>query len=86
MNTIEVILKGSPLALSIQRKEVQEAEAVYQKILQAMGSKNPQAIELTCDRELDKRIAVLSSEISAIQMSEKSTPTSGRPGAFLGLS
>lgn len=87
MNTIELTLKASPLALAIQRKEAKEAEALYQKILQAMSSTSPQVLELTCDREPEKKIAVLSSEISAVQMSEKSGPTtSGRPGAFLGLS
>ncbi len=86
MTIIELTLKASPLALSVQRKVAKEAEALYRKILQAMSSTNPQVLELTCDREPEKKVAVLSSEISAVQMSEKSGATpSGRSGAFLGL-
>jgi len=87
MSTIDLTLKGSPLGISIQRKDVDEAEALYKKILQAMGGTSPQVLELTCDREPEKKIAVLSSEIAAMQLSEKSgAAASGKVGGFLGLS
>jgi len=84
MNTIDITLKGSPLSLSVQRKELDDAEALYQKIVQAMNSTSPQVLELTSDREPEKKIGVLSSEISAVQMVESGT-TPGRAGGFLGL-
>lgn len=81
MFIIDLTLKGSPLALSVQRKESDQAEALYQKILKAMGANNPQALELTCDHQPEKKIGVLSSEISAVQLSEKSgTASSKSPG------
>jgi hypothetical protein len=84
MYTIEVTLRGTPLALAVQRKESDDAQALYQKILTALQSSTPQLLELTCERETDKKIGVLSSEISAVQMSDKSTGGSGAkvPGFF----
>lgn len=86
MFTIELMLKGTPIALSVQRKEADEAKALYQQILEAMNADESQVLELTCDRQPDKKIAVLSSEILAIQLSDKSsTAASGRPAGFFGL-
>ncbi|MGB7415714.1 MAG: hypothetical protein WA902_16025 [Thermosynechococcaceae cyanobacterium] len=84
MYTIEVTLRGTPLALAVQRKEAEEAQALYQTILKALQASAPQLLELTCDREIDKKIGVLSSEISAVQVSDKSTGGSGAkvPGFF----
>ncbi|MGF1601295.1 MAG: hypothetical protein ACFCU8_04620 [Thermosynechococcaceae cyanobacterium] len=78
MYTIEVTLRGTPLALAVQRKEAEEAQALYQTILKALQAPTSQLLELTCDRETDKKIGVLSSEISAVQVSDKSTV----PGFF----
>lgn len=87
MFTIELMLKGTPIALSVQRKEADEAKALYQQILKAMEASKSQILELTCDRQPDKKIAVLSSEILAIQISDKSNmAASGRPAGFFGLS
>lgn len=87
MFTIELTLKGTPLALSVQRKEADKAEALYQQIIKAINSDRSQIIELTCDREPEKKIGVLSSEISAVQISEKSgAATAGRAAGFFGLS
>jgi hypothetical protein len=87
MFTIELTLKGTPIALSVQRKEADKAEALYRQILKAMNSNSPQILELTCDREPEKKIGVLGSEISAVQISEKSsTAASGRAAGFFGLS
>ncbi len=84
MYTIEVTLRGTPLALAVQRKETEDAEALYQTILKAIQSPTPQLLELTCDRETDKKVGVLSNEISAVQISDKSTGGSGAkvPGFF----
>jgi hypothetical protein len=84
MYTIEVTLRGTPLALSVQRKETEDAEALYQKILKALQSSTPQLLELTCDRDTDKKVGVLSNEISAVQISDKSSSGGGAkvPGFF----
>lgn len=83
MFTIDITLKGTPLALSIERKEATDAQTVYKEILQAMQAGQPKALELTCDRQPEKKIGILSSEISAVQVSDKSSSaSSGRPPGF----
>lgn len=86
MYTIDVMLKDSPLPVSVQRKDQEDAEALYQQILTAMRS-TPQPIELTCEKQLEKKVALLSDRISAIVLSQKSGATaSGRPtGFFVGV-
>lgn len=88
MYMIDVILKNSPVTLSIQRKSAEEAEATYKQISQAIQSGQSGILDLQCDRQSDKRICVLVSEISAVQMSEKSgtAAASGRPPGFFALS
>lgn len=83
MFIIDLILKNTPLTLSIQRKSSEDAETTYKQILDAIKSGSGQVLELSCDRQTDKRIAVLSSEISGVQISEKSGAGSGKtPGFF----
>ncbi|MBD2021188.1 hypothetical protein H6F43_13475 [Leptolyngbya sp. FACHB-36] len=86
MFIIDITLKNTPLSLSVQRKTEEEAEATYKQILESIGS-NPQVLELTCDKQVGKKIGVLSSEISAVQLSEKSSSatSSGRPPGFFAL-
>ncbi|MDY6783995.1 MAG: hypothetical protein SW833_15860 [Cyanobacteriota bacterium] len=86
MYTIDVMLKDSPLPVSVQRKDQEDAEALYQQILTAMGS-TPQLIELTCDKQPEKKVALYSDRISATILSQKSgTTASGRPpGFFVGV-
>lgn len=87
MFTIELTLRGTPFPLSVQRKEADDAEALYQEILKAMNADNSQVLELTCDRQPDRKVGVLSSEILAVQISEKSAAAaSGRPAGFFDLS
>ena len=84
MITIDLMLKYTPLPISVQRKEEKDAQALYQQILSAMGSSTPQIIELTCEKQEDKKVAVFSDQVSAVIMSQKSGATSsGRvPGFF----
>jgi hypothetical protein len=87
MFTIDLTLKGTPLALSVERKEAADAEALYNKILKAIQASSAQVVELTCDRQTEKKIGVLSTEISAVQLSDKSNAGgSGRPPGFWQLS
>lgn len=75
------------MALSVQRKSAEDAKAVYQQVLEAMRSGNPITLELTCEQQAGKTIAVLVNEISAVQMAEKtsSATASGRPPGFFSL-
>lgn len=55
MYTIDISLRGTPLGLSVQRKESADAEALYKQVLEAIKSGNPTILEMTCDREPDKK-------------------------------
>ncbi len=86
MFTIDIIVKYTPAPLSVQRKELADAEAVYDQVLEMMRSSHPQLLELTCEKMPDKKVAILGSEISAVQISEKSGASpSGRAPGFVSL-
>jgi hypothetical protein len=87
MYIIDITLKNTPLSLSVQRKEEPEAMATYDKILQAIRTGGNDILELTCDRQPGKKIGVVISEISAVQMAEKSgtAASSGRAPGFFAL-
>lgn len=85
MYIIDLALKEAPSLLSIQRKTAEDAEAVYQQVLQAIQSGNPVVLELTCEQQTGKKFAVLVSEIAAVQVAEKSGSGAGSgrvPGFF----
>jgi hypothetical protein len=84
MFIIDLILKNNPLALSIQRKSAEDAETIYQEILVAMKSGVPEFLELSCEFQAGKRLSLRTSEISAVQIAEKSSTiaASGRPPGF----
>lgn len=72
MFTIDIVLQDLPLPISVQRKESEAAESLYQEILQAMRSGSSDLIELTCDKEEDKKVAVKSNLINAVSVNKKS--------------
>ncbi len=82
MYVIELALKLSPLPLSVQRKELRDAEILYRKVCQSMENEKPRLLELTCEYVEDKKITLLPSQILAVQIYEKTATTSGskRPG------
>ncbi|WP_017720035.1 hypothetical protein [Kamptonema formosum] len=84
MYIIDVALKLSPLPVSVQRKSAEDAEALYQEIVEAMRTGHPQILEIACDQVPDKKVSLLSSEICAIQKYQKSSTTaaSGRAPGF----
>lgn len=71
MFTIDLILKYSPMPISVEKKDAQEAEAVYQKLTEAMRSPTPVLLELTCDKQTDKKVAVFSDHINCVIVSQK---------------
>lgn len=84
MFSIDLTLKYTPIPVSVQRKEQADAEALYQKIITAMGSASPELIELTCEKQTDKKVAVLSDSITAVIISQKdgAAATGKVPGFF----
>jgi hypothetical protein len=86
MYAIDLTLKYTPIPISVQRKEAADADALYQKIVAAMGSATPQLIELTCEKQPDKKVAVMSDTIGAVIISQKDGSTAtGRPPGFFAL-
>lgn len=86
MFTVDIIVKYTPMPLSVQKKSAEDAEAVYNHILEVLRGGTPQLLELTCDKMTEKKLAILSSEISAVQISQKSgANATGRPPGFVSL-
>ena len=82
MYVIELSLKFSPLPLSVERKELTDANSLYNKIRQCMEKGQPRLLELTCEKVEDKKMTVLVQEVLAVQIYEKTAATGGakRPG------
>ena len=72
MFTIDVVLQDIPLPVSVQKKEQEAAENLYQQISNAMRSGSSDLIELTCDKEEDKKVAIKGNLISAVSLNKKS--------------
>ena len=84
MYCIELTIKLNPMPLVVQRKEHGDAQKLYSEIVDSIQKVNQRLIELTCEKVEDKKITVLVSEITAVQIYEKtSTGTSKRPGFSL---
>ena len=84
MYCIELTIKLSPMPLVVQRKEHGDAQRLYSEVVDAIQKANQRLLELTCEKVEDKKITVLVSEITAVQIYEKtSTGTSKRPGFSL---
>jgi hypothetical protein len=84
MFILEFTLKDTPGTLSIQKKEQSDAETAYQQLVGALKSKSDDLIELTCDHQTNKKVALLGSSIASVQMYEKTSGGAGgrAPGFF----
>lgn len=84
---IDLTLKSTAFPVSVQRKTSEDAEAVYTEIVAAMRSGQPEIMELTCDRQTEKKVAVRVSEILSIQIAQKDSSAVGgnRPPGFFAL-
>ena len=73
------------MPLVVQRKEHRDAQRLYSEVVDSIKKgTNQRLLELTCEKVEDKKITVLVSEITAVQIYEKtSTGTSKRPGFSL---
>ena len=70
------------MPLVVQRKEHADAKRLYSEVVDFIQKGNQRLLELTCEKVEDKRITVLVSEISAVQIYEKTSSSSStkRPG------
>ncbi len=83
MYSIDLSLKRSAMPISVIRKDKEDAIALYQQILLVMKSEKNQLLELTCDKEPEKQIALMSDSINAVILSQKAGgAVSGRPPGF----
>ncbi|MBE9206565.1 hypothetical protein IQ244_08560 [Nostoc sp. LEGE 06077] len=87
MFTIDISVRNTAFPISVQRKSTEDAEAVYQLILAAMRSGNPDIVELKCEGKTEKKIAVRASEISGVQIIQKDgvNTSGGRPPGFFAV-
>ena len=77
MYVIELSLRLSPMPVAVQRRELDAAQALYGEVRQALEQGQPRVLELTCEKEEHKRVSLLSSEIVAVQIYEKSATGTG---------
>ena len=82
MYLIELALKLSPLPLSVQRKELDDAKQLYQLIKESLNKGEPRLLEISCEQIEDKKISVLLSEVLAVQMYEKTSVVGTRRPGF----
>ena len=69
------------MPLIVQRKDHGDAQRLYSEIVDSIQKGNQKLLELSCEKVEDKRITALVSEISAVQIYEKTnSSTSKRPG------
>ncbi len=82
MYVIELALKFSPFPLSVQRKQLRDAESLYKQVKHSMDKGDKRLLELECEKVEGKRLSFLVSEILAVQIYEKTAASSGvkRPG------
>ena len=87
MYSLEISLRYSPFPLSIQKKDYEGVKRIYDEIKDSMNGNNQNStlIELSCEKVQDKLITVLSKEVIAVQIYEKSSIAGGskRPGFSL---
>ena len=84
MYCIELTIKLSPMPLVVQRKEHRDAQRLYTEVIDSIQKGNQRLLEMTCEKVEDKKVTVLVSEITAVQIYEKtSSSTSKRPGFSL---
>lgn len=87
MFTIDLTLRNTAFPISIERKSAEDAEEIYQRILTAIRSGNPDIVELESEGKTEKKVAVRASEISGVQLTQKdgSAAGTGRPPGFFAI-
>jgi hypothetical protein len=87
MFTIDLLVRYIPVPLSVEKEEESQAQALYNEILSKIKETSPEIIELTCDKQKDKKIAVLSDQVTGVIISQKDGTAAGAkvPGFFAAL-
>ena len=89
MYSLELSLRYSPFQHSIQKKELDDGNRIYDEIKSSMNEtlESPNLIELSCEKVKDKLITVRSKDIISVQIYEKSSVAGGakRPGFSLNI-
>ncbi|MFN6339881.1 MAG: hypothetical protein ACK41W_14300 [Cyanobacteriota bacterium] len=82
MYVVELSLRLTPMPISVQRKELEPAKELFEEVGRALESGSPKLLELTCEKDPQKRIRLLTAEVVAVQIFEKSTVggSGKRPG------
>jgi transcription antitermination factor NusA-like protein len=70
MHKIELLIKNSNLTLFVLRKSEEEANKLFESLITAIETKKIQFLKLTCDRNPKTKLAVLSNDIIAINLTE----------------
>jgi hypothetical protein len=70
MLKIEISLKNSSFILVVHRKSEIDANLLFEQILAVLPIEKIQLIQLTCERHLKTKIAVLNHEVAAVSLSE----------------
>tara|TARA_B100000214_G_scaffold61991_1_gene40562 strand:+ start:741 stop:965 length:225 start_codon:yes stop_codon:yes gene_type:complete len=70
------------MPLIVQRKEHEEAKRLYSEVTDSIRKGNERFLELTCEKIDGKRITVLVSEITAVQIYEKTSSSTTKPPGF----
>ena len=86
MYTLEITLRYSPFPISIQKKGYEDILGIYEQVKNSMReSESSTLIDLKCEKINSKLITILSKEIIAVQIYEKSAVAGGskRPGFSL---
>jgi hypothetical protein len=73
MYVVELSLKLSPMPIAVQRKELADAQALYAMVRQAMEGSGPRVLDLSCEKNPERQVSLLTSELGAAQP-EKSPP------------
>ena len=82
MHTINIVVRNTALPISIEKKEGEEAQKVYEEIISAMKAEDNQIIELTCEKQEGKKVAISSSGIVAAVMTQTSGANTNRAAGF----
>ncbi|MCS6959222.1 MAG: hypothetical protein RMK91_04155 [Pseudanabaenaceae cyanobacterium SKYGB_i_bin29] len=83
MFTIEINLRSNPVPVIIMRKDQEGADQLYHTLVQAMQGEGEKVLQLTCDKQEGRKIAVLGAEILAVQLSSKTGAPTGMGAGFV---
>ncbi len=87
MYIVELLLKQTPLPMSVQKKTQEAADETYAMVLNALEKGEPVILKLSCDKQEGKKLSILASELAGVQVYEKSggVSSSGKAAGFFAV-